>query len=102
MDVVNARAAHAGAAARRSRHAREGEKNRGRGGRRPRLAGAGGGADRGDVAVTGIATYTASSPRKRGPITSALRDTENTSRLRKQPCQTITIRGYGSPRSRGR
>ena len=52
MDVVDAGAADDGAAARRPRDPRQGEEDRGRGGRRPHRAGAGGRADRGHAEVT--------------------------------------------------
>ena len=52
MDVVDAGAADDGAAARRCRDPRQGEEDRGRGGRRPHHAGGRGRADRGDAAVS--------------------------------------------------
>src|SRR4051794_2529765 len=52
MDVVDAGAAHAGAAARRCFDPRQDEKDRGRGSRRPHHPGTGGGADCGAVAMS--------------------------------------------------
>src|SRR5713226_8620636 len=51
MDVVDAGEPNDGAAARRCRHPRESEEDRGRGRRRPHRTRAGGGENRGDAAM---------------------------------------------------
>ena len=103
VDVVDAGAADEGAAARRSLHAREGEKDRSRGGRRPHHAGAGGGADRGDAEVIGNATCPTSSPRRRGPIRRVIPiDAQSEPHSEQRREIAAGVRGYGSPPSRGR